>query len=71
MQWVYAAMRDNAFVRKDGTIIEPIRVGKGRHRRFTYTELNDMVLSCYRRGLVTEDEYLTLLVALFREKFGR
>lgn len=71
VQWVYAAMRDNAFVRKDGTIIEPIRVGKGRHRRFTYTELNDMVLSCYRRGLVTEDEYLTLLVALFREKFGR
>jgi hypothetical protein len=71
VQWVYAAMRDNAFVRKDGTIIEPIRVGKGRHRRFTYTELNDMVLSCYRRGLVTEDDYLTLLVALFREKYGR
>ena len=71
VQWVYAAMRDNAFVRKDGTIIEPIRVGKGRHRRFTYTELDDMVLSCYRRGLITEDDYLTLLVALFREKYGR
>ena len=71
MKWVYAAMRDNAFVRKDGTIIEPIRVGKGRHRRFTYTELDDMVLSCYRRGLITEDDYLTLVVALFREKYGR
>ncbi len=71
VQWVYAAMRDNAFVRKDGTIIEPIRVGKGRHRRFTYTELDDMVLSCYRRGLITEDDYLTLVVALFREKYGR
>ena len=31
----------------------------------------EMLRSCYRRGLVTEDEYLSLVAALFCERMGR
>ena len=70
VQWVYAALRNNDFVRDDGSIIEPIRIGKGQRRRFSLTDLDEMLRSCYRRGLVTEDEYLSLIAALFCERMG-
>jgi hypothetical protein len=71
VQWVQAALRDNAFIRDDGSIIEPARIGKGQRRRFSLTDLDEMLRSCYRQGMVTEDEYLSLIVALFCERTGR
>lgn len=70
VQWVNAALRNNDFVREDGSIIEPVRIGKGQRRRFSLTDLDEMLRSCYRRGLVTEDEYLSLIAALFCERMG-
>jgi hypothetical protein len=70
VQWVNAALRNNDFVREDGSIIEPVRIGKGRRRRFSLTDLDEMLRSSYRRGLVTEDEYLSLIAALFCERMG-
>jgi len=70
VQWVNAALRNNNFVREDGSIIEPVRIGKGQRRRFSLTDLDEMLRSCYRRGLFTEDEYLSLVAALFCERMG-
>lgn len=70
VQWVNAALRNNDFVREDGSIIEPVRIGKGQRRRFSLTDLDEMLRSCYRRGLVAEDEYLNLIAALFCERMG-
>jgi hypothetical protein len=70
VQWVNAALRNNDFVREDGSIIEPVRIGKGQRRRFSLTDLDEMLRSCYRRGLVSEDEYLNLIAALFCERMG-
>ena len=70
VQWVNAALRNNDFVREDGSIIEPVRIGKGQRRRFSLTDLDEMLRSSYRRGLVTEDEYLSLIAALFCERMG-
>ena len=70
VQWVHAGLRNNDFVREDGSIIEPVRIGKGQRRRFSLTDLDEMLRSCYRRGLVTEDEYLSLIAALFCERMG-
>ena len=71
VQWVQAALRNNAFIRDDGSIIEPVRIGKGQRRRFSLTDLDEMLRSCYRQGMVTEDEYLSLIVALFCVRTGR
>ena len=71
VQWVQAALRNNAFIREDGSIIEPVRIGKGQRRRFSLTDLDEMLRSCYRQGIVTEDEYLSLIVALFCVRTGR
>lgn len=66
-QWVYWAMRTGVFTDKDGTRIEPIRIGKNGRRRFTLPVLRAMARACYRRGIVSEDELLDLLAVLARE----
>jgi hypothetical protein len=66
VQWVYWAMRTGVFTQPDGEPIEPIRVGKNGRRRFTLPVLRDMARSCYRRGIVGEDELLDLLAVLAR-----
>lgn len=66
-QWVYWAMRTGVFTDKDGSRIEPMRIGKNGRRRFTIPVLRSMARACYRRGIVTEDELLNLLGALARE----
>jgi hypothetical protein len=66
VQWVYWAMRTGVFVQPDGTPIEPIRVGRNGRRRFTLPVLRDMARSCYRRGIVSEEELLDLLAVLAR-----
>jgi hypothetical protein len=66
VQWVYWAMRTGVFIQPDGTPIEPIRVGRNGRRRFTLSVLRDMARSCYRRGIVSEEELLDLLAVLAR-----
>jgi len=66
VQWVYWAMRTGVFIHPDGTPIEPIRVGRNGRRRFTLSVLRDMARSCYRRGIVSEEELLDLLAVLAR-----
>lgn len=65
-QWVYRAMRSGVFTRPDGTPIEPVRIGGNGRRRFSLPVLRDMARACHRRGLLDEDELLTLLAVLSR-----
>lgn len=67
-QWVYWAMRAGVFTDKDGSRIEPLRIGKSGRRRFTVPVLRAMARACYRRGIVTENELLDLLGVLSREE---
>jgi hypothetical protein len=61
VQWIYWGLRNNIFTYKDGTPIQPERVGKIGKRRFTPPILREMALSCYRRGNMKEDELKTIL----------
>lgn len=64
VRWLTWALREGVFVRPDGSLIEPIRVGRNRRRRFSVPVLRDMTLSCYRRGILSEDQMLDLLSVL-------
>jgi hypothetical protein len=66
VQWVYWAMRTGVFMSLDGTPIEPMRVGRNGRRRFTLPVLREMARSCYRRGVLSEDQLLDLLAVLDR-----
>ena len=63
-QWVYWGMREGVFTYPDGSVIEPIRIGKSGRRRFTIAVMCDMARACYRRGILSEDELLNLLSVL-------
>ncbi|MBU3706737.1 MAG: hypothetical protein FGM50_08680 [Mycobacterium sp.] len=63
-QWVYWGMREGVFTYPDGSVIEPVRIGKSGRRRFTVAVMCDMARACYRRGILSEDELLNLLSAL-------
>lgn len=63
-QWVYWGMREGVFTYPDGSVIEPIRIGKSGRRRFTVAVMCDMARACYRRGILSEDELLNLLSVL-------
>ena len=60
------ALRNNIFVRRDGTPIEPVRLGKSSRRRFTVPLLHDMAKAAYRRGVLDEVE----LEGVLRELAG-
>jgi len=64
--WVRWALRNNVFVRKDGTPIKPIRVGESSRRRFTLPLLHDMAKAAYRRGILDEVELEAVLSDLAR-----
>lgn len=64
-QWVYWGLKtDHAtgpiFVWSDGTPIVPERSPQGR-RRFTTTILRAILMSCYRRGNITDTELKTII----------
>jgi len=63
-QWCYWAMRNGVFTRPDGTVIEPIRLGKNGRRRFTIPVIREIARSCYRRGNLSETELEEILVEL-------
>jgi hypothetical protein len=64
--WVRWALRNNVFIRKDGTPIEPVRLGKSSRRRFTVPLLHDMAKAAYRRGVLDEIELEAVLDELTR-----
>ncbi|MBJ7401222.1 hypothetical protein [Mycolicibacterium sp.] len=64
--WVRWALRNNVFVRRDGTPIEPVRLGTSSRRRFTVPLLHDMAKAAYRRGILDEVE----LEGVLRELAG-
>jgi len=64
--WVRWALRNNIFVRRDGTPIEPVRLGKSSRRRFTVPLLHDMAKAAYRRGVLDEVELEAVLDELTR-----
>jgi hypothetical protein len=64
--WVRWALRNNVFIRKDGTPIKPIRVGESSRRKFTLPLLHDMAKAAYRRGILDEIE----LEGVLRELAG-
>ena len=64
--WVRWALRNNVFIRKDGTPIKPVRVGESSRRRFTLPLLHDMAKAAYRRGILDEIELEAVLDELTR-----
>ena len=64
--WVRWALRNNVFLRKDGTPIAPVRVGESSRRRFTLPLLHDMATAAYRRGILDEVELEGVLGELAR-----
>ena len=66
VQWVYWGMREEIFTYPDGSIIEPIRIGKNGRRRFTIPVLREMARSCYRRGTLSEERLEAVLAELSR-----
>lgn len=69
-QWLYWGYRDKdsegnkvtpVFVYEDGSLIEPIKIGKGNRRRYTPSIIREMALACYRRGNLKEDELREVL----------
>lgn len=64
--WVRWALRNNVFVRKDGTPIKPVRVGESSRRKFTLPLLRDMAKAAYRRGILDEVELEGVLGELAR-----
>ncbi len=65
-QWVYRGMRQEIFTYPKGSIIEPIRIGTGGRHRFTLPVLRDMARSCYRRGILSEEQAEAVLAQLAR-----
>lgn len=69
-QWLYWGYRDKdsagnevtpVFVYEDGSLIQPITIGKGKRRRYTLAIIQEMALACYRRGNLKEAELREVL----------
>lgn len=52
------------FTYKDGTLIEPLYVGKGRIRRYSLPIIREMAKACYRRGTLKEPELEKVLARI-------
>jgi hypothetical protein len=50
-QWCYWAMRNSVFTRLDGTVTEPIRLGKNGKRRFSIPVVREIARSCSTRAV--------------------
>lgn len=76
-QWVYWGLRKDArtgeqvFVYRDGTPIQPERVGKMGKRRFTLPIIREIALCCFRRGNLTEDELEAVMARILLAEFGK
>lgn len=75
-QWIYWGLRkdpetgEQVFAYRDGTPIQPIRVGKGARRRFTLPIIREIALCCYRRGNIKEGELQEVMARILVAEFG-
>lgn len=69
-QWLYWGLRNNIFVDVTGEAIEPVRIGKGKRRRFTLPIIREIALACYRRGNLKEDELKAILRKILIAEHG-
>lgn len=69
-QWMYWGLRNNIFIYPDGTPIEPKQIGKGKRRRFTLSIIEEIALSCYRRGNLKEEELKEVFRRILLAKYG-
>jgi hypothetical protein len=76
-QWVYWGLRPDPrtgqqpFSYKDGSPIQPERVGPMGKRRFTLPIIREIALACYRRGAIKEEEELeTVMAKILIAEFG-
>jgi hypothetical protein len=68
--WLDQRLREDQFIRPDGTTVQPLRT-QGGYRRFTLAMLEDIALSSYRRHWFSMNElkstYGELLMAAHRQ----
>jgi hypothetical protein len=68
--WLDQRLREDQFVRPDGTTVQPLRT-QGGYRRFTLAMLVDIALSSYRHYWFSMEKlkftYRELLIAAHRE----
>jgi hypothetical protein len=69
-QWLYWGMRNEIFLDPEGKPIEPLRVGKGRRRRFNLEIIEQIALACHRRGNLSEDDLRVVLRKILIAKHG-
>lgn len=69
-QWIYWGLRNGIFVYKDGTPIQPERIGSNGRRRYTLPILREIALSVYRRGNMNEDELQAVMAKILIAEFG-
>jgi hypothetical protein len=69
-QWMYWGLRNKIFIYANGTPIEPKQIGKGKRRRFTLPIIEEIALSCYRRGNLKEDELKEVFRRILLAKYG-
>jgi hypothetical protein len=69
-QWMYWGLRNKIFIHSDGTPIEPTQIGKGKRRRFTLSIIEEIALSCYRRGNLKEEELKEVFRRILLAKYG-
>lgn len=58
-QWLYWGLREQVFTHDDGTPIE-LAPHEGR-RRFTLPIIQDILMSSYRRGNMSQDQFKTVM----------
>ena len=68
--WLDQRLRQDQFIRPDGTTVQPLRT-QGGYRRFTLAMLEDIALSSYRHHWFSMNKlkstYRELLIAAHRE----
>jgi hypothetical protein len=69
-QWLYWGLRKSIFTYKNGTPIQPERVGNMGKRRFTLPIISEIAKSCYRRGNLRYDDLHAIMAKILLAEFG-
>ena len=68
--WLDQRLRQDQFIRPDGTTVQPLRT-QGGYRRFTLAMIEDIALSSYRHHWFSMNKlkstYRELLIAAYRD----
>jgi hypothetical protein len=68
--WLDQRLRQDQFIRPDGTTVQPLRT-PGGYRRFTTAMLKDIALNCYRQHWFSMDKlkstFRELAIAAYRD----